>query len=160
MIRLFFHDPHRVPMLHRLLSNKQKQGWNLHPVFSDSREFYNPNSRKLSNTLPSISSRFASSCCVRFLRSLLKSRSPYLSSPRTGCPIAAICTRIWCVRPVKSSISTRLASPSVVSTQKLSSQRSAPASPSRQRRTNESSALFCTQWTRRPSLFGTPRTTA
>ena len=30
-------------------------------------------------------------------------KSPYLSSPRIGCPACARCTRIWCVRPVRSS---------------------------------------------------------
>ena len=30
------------------------------------------------------------------------SRAPYSQSPRSGCPIAAMWTRIWCVRPVRS----------------------------------------------------------
>ena len=30
----------------------------------------------------------------------LSAKSPYLSSPTTGCPACARCTRIWCVRPV------------------------------------------------------------
>src|SRR5207248_462109 len=29
-------------------------------------------------------------------------RPPYRLSPATGCPMAATCTRIWCVRPVSS----------------------------------------------------------
>src|SRR5258706_12237 len=43
-----------------------------------------------------------------FFRARLSSKSPYLSSPRTGWPRCARCTRIWCVRPVRSSASRRL----------------------------------------------------
>ena len=41
---------------------------------------------------------------------LLSSKSPYLSSPAIGKPRWARCTRIWCVRPVFSSASSRLQS--------------------------------------------------
>jgi hypothetical protein len=37
--------------------------------------------------------------------------SPYLSSPATGAPRLAACTRIWCVRPVCNSTSTRVSPP-------------------------------------------------
>src|SRR6185295_6425757 len=37
--------------------------------------------------------------------SWLSGKSPYLSSPSTGCPACARCTRIWCVRPVISRTS-------------------------------------------------------
>ncbi len=40
----------------------------------------------------------------------LHSRSPYFSSPATGCPANAACTRIWCVRPVWIATSIRVAS--------------------------------------------------
>src|SRR5688572_13815322 len=40
--------------------------------------------------------------------SLLSAKSPYLSSPRIGKPRCARCTRIWCVRPVLSSASSKL----------------------------------------------------
>ena len=40
--------------------------------------------------------------------SRLSAKSPYLSSPTTGWPACARCTRIWCVRPVSSRTSSRL----------------------------------------------------
>ena len=44
----------------------------------------------------------------RLRSALFSSKSPYLSSPSTGCLRCARCTRIWCVRPVRSSASSRL----------------------------------------------------
>src|SRR6195256_6762297 len=41
--------------------------------------------------------------------SSLKAASPYFSSPATGCAACCACTRIWCVRPVRSVTSTRVA---------------------------------------------------
>src|SRR5688500_9868962 len=45
---------------------------------------------------------FAAWSRSRCLSSRLSAKSPYLSSPTIGCPACARCTRIWCVRPVRS----------------------------------------------------------
>src|SRR5256885_14738429 len=41
--------------------------------------------------------------------SSLNAASPYFSSPATGCAACCACTRIWCVRPVRSVTSTSVA---------------------------------------------------
>src|SRR5438876_7767605 len=45
-----------------------------------------------------------------FASAWLSEKSPYLSSPRIGCPAWARCTRIWCVRPVSRRTSRTLQS--------------------------------------------------
>src|ERR1700691_4458632 len=50
-----------------------------------------------------------SHCLVRPSRAASTGSAPYSRSPTQGCRIAAMCTRIWWVRPVSSTTSTRLA---------------------------------------------------
>ena len=70
--------------------------------------------RSLSSTRwPSADARSARRAACRNWRSqadLRLRRTPYSGSPSTGWPMAARCTRIWCVRPVSSFRRSRLAS--------------------------------------------------
>ena len=68
-----------------------------------------------------------------FASSLFHAKSPYLSSPASGNPRCVRCTRIWCVRPVRSSASSRRAADRGAATRSRAGRWSPPPGPSRRR---------------------------